>query len=49
MYKAGHVTRGEIKRGRTGRTSYSGAGEVLGTEVSVMTVGKGRIFTSSEV
>ena len=29
MYKTGHVTRGERKRARTGRTRNSGAGEVL--------------------
>ena len=29
-YKGGHVTMGERERGMTGRTRYSGAGEVLG-------------------
>lgn len=35
---------GKEKRARTAKTRYSGAGEVLETEVSVMTVGEGENF-----
>jgi hypothetical protein len=37
LVQAGHVTR-EKEKEKNGRTSYSGTGEVLGTEVSITVI-----------